>query len=533
RAVRLAEVLAELRAVRHHLPLSEVVERTLAALGLPGSAAARFDGPRSYANLRKLVAIARRIEAREPATIGRFIDHIETLRTEEVREGEAPAEEERGNAVCVMTVHASKGLERPVVVAADLARASRPRARTAVVLHDALGPIVMGEQEDGSLAFPPPAVAARDAAVEREIAEERRLLYVALTRARDRLVISTPIALRKDGTPSRTGALVDGLLSAFPELLNGEAATLEGEGWTGRVARLDADVAEAAGRRSRSLLVRARAAIEAGRALDGGDPEAEQAILARLQPLPPDLAARTRFTVTELAHYLHCPRRYELAHVRGLAGYVPAHEAPVAGRLRAHERGTLVHRALQRLGRGPVSEIAEEVDAAARECGLAGHDPEELARIVALLVRFTGSPTWERVRTAAELRSEAPVIAPLGGALVEGQIDALIRDGPGELHLVDYKTGRSQDGGTQAEHRFQVGAYAVAIRQARGRLPATVAVHYLDAGEAMSVDPPAEAAEAERLVGEVVRGIREGRFPPKPDCDRSACPWAWVCGGPV
>lgn len=533
RALRLAEAVAQLRAVRHHLSLAELLERALGKLDLLQLVAARFDGVRSYANLRKLVEIARRLEATEPATLSRFVDHVETLRTEEFREGEAAAEEQRGDAVCVMTVHASKGLERPVVIVADLARASGPQHSETVILHDDLGPIVKGEMDDGTLAFPPLARAARDLDLQRSASEDRRLLYVALTRARDRLVISTPIGLRADGSPARAGVWVDCLLAAFPELLSSEETLVGAAGdWSARVTRLAPSVIEARSRRPRSALDRERARLQRGEALPGGDAAAEQAILERLCSFPPDLAAKTRFTVTELAHYLDCPRRYELEHVRGLAAYLPARETLATGRLRAHERGTIVHRALQRLGRGPISEIRDEVEAAVVESGLAGHDPEEIERIIAVLVRFTGSETWELVRTAAELRSEVPLVAPLAGAVIEGQVDALLRDRAGGLHLIDYKTGRAQDAGTAAEHRFQVGAYAAALRQACGRLPATVVVHYLDADERVAVDPAAEADDATQQIAEAVRGIRARRFPRRRDCADTGCRYGWVCMEP-
>jgi len=532
RARRAAAMLVSLRGVRHHLPLGELVEKALDETALPAMVAPRFDGARAYANLSKLVETARRFEAAGPALLSRFIEHVETLRLEEIRQGEAPAEEEQSDAVMLMTIHKAKGLQRPIVVVADLARGGRPGRVGPLVLHPGVGPVLRGETADGRMIFPPIGDAALEEAAAREAAERRRLLYVALTRACDRLVISTPVKLDREGRPSG-GLWVEALFAAFGgALLTDDRVAGGGEfgEWSGEVVRLGPIAPSAGGPGSSSLLRREWPAIAAGKPVPGGDEAQEAAILARMAPIAPDLAVRTRFTVTELAHYLACPRRYELAHVRGLAPFVPLHDSLAPGRLRADERGNVVHRALQRLGRGPVSDLREEVQAALRECGLIGHGPGETEQIVATLVRFTGSATWEMVRTARELRSEVPMIASLGTALVEGQIDALVRDWGDELHVIDYKTGRSDDAGTREEHRFQVGAYAALIEQARGRLPATIVIHYLDADERLEIDPAVEAKSATQQATEAIAGIRAGAFPRTPHCEPEGCPYAWVCG---
>jgi RecB family exonuclease len=237
-----------------------------------------------------------------------------------------------------------------------------------------------------------------------------------------------------------------------------------------------------------------------------------------------------RFTVTELSAYLHCPRCYELRYVRGLAPHSPPASPVACGRLRPTERGTVVHRALQRLGRGPVEGLRALVEAALRESGLAGHDRDEVESIVELLQAFTESETWRLVSRAAELRTEASVVAPFEGGLLEGQIDALLTDREGGLHVLDYKTGRAQEEGTRGQHLFQVGAYAAALERCRGCLPASVAVHYLAGNERIEADPAEAASPARRQAEEAMCGIRDARFPRSPSCDPQTCAYAWVCG---
>lgn len=526
RARRAAETLTNLRSVRDRVPLSELVQRVLDETSLPEVSAARFDGPRAYANLAKLVDVARQYEATDGGSLSGFVAYVQTLRTEEIREGEAPAEEEHGDAVTVMTIHRSKGLQRPIVVAVDLAREGGGGGHPPVLLHPEAGPVAKGEKLDGALALPPIGEAARLDAEAREVAERRRLLYVALTRARDRLIISTPVGRRRDGSLTG-GAHVEALFGAFGEQLETEGRIV-GNGWSGEVVH--ADEASDARRDSRQALWTTHAEeVAAGAELPGGDETVEAAVHRQLAPVSADLARKSRFTVTELAAYLHCPKMYELRYVRQYAPYSPGTETVAEGKLRPTERGIIVHRALQRLGRGPLEGLRGQVEAAARESGLAGHDEAEIGGIVSLLEGFRESDTWRMIEAAEELRSEARVIGRLGAEILEGQVDALMWDTGGKAHLLDYKTGRADEGPKQADHVFQVGAYAALLARAGRGLPETVAVHYLHGGERLDVDPEAGAADSEARAEQAMDGIQRSVFPQTPQCDGEQCPYAWVC----
>ena len=158
----------------------------LAMLAMPG-------GVRRLANVRKLMRLAREHETANGPGLHGFVLSLAQRAAggQGTREGEAPVEGEGLDAIRVMTIHRAKGLEFHTVVVADLGRSVRPRSEIVRVSGDGrrLGLRLLragvGERES-ALEYTPLGREAL-AAAERE---ERRLFYVAMTRARERLVLS-------------------------------------------------------------------------------------------------------------------------------------------------------------------------------------------------------------------------------------------------------------------------------------------------------------------------------------------------------
>ena len=174
-----AALPAWLAAVDRITP-SELVSRVMAETGYayetfgPGRAQARE-------NLKRLGAMVRRFQNRGYATLARVADHLEELAVGD----ESNAALDARDAVSLMTVHASKGLEFPVVFVVNMGRGTggiRPPVR---IRTDARG--------DASVAIADYQSEADEDAQAREREETKRLLYVALTRARDRLYLSATV----------------------------------------------------------------------------------------------------------------------------------------------------------------------------------------------------------------------------------------------------------------------------------------------------------------------------------------------------
>ena len=166
-------------------------------------------GPRldqARENLKKLRALMRRMQNRGYLTLPRLVAHLDRLAVGD----ESNAAIDASDAVNLMTIHAAKGLEFPVVFVVNMSRGTgnrRPPMRVAIETGGAEASVSIGD-------FQSEADEDRQA---KEREETKRLLYVALTRARDRLYLSS---LLKDGAvPKSAGSLAEvlppGLLACF------------------------------------------------------------------------------------------------------------------------------------------------------------------------------------------------------------------------------------------------------------------------------------------------------------------------------
>lgn len=193
--------------------LSQIVDQSdyRAILNLPSSAGAT--AIRLWRNLDKLINEAvnsNLINVRE------FLNQLDTFNAAGAREGEAVSEADE--AVSIMTIHKSKGLQFPVVVLGDASR-GEPTGSKEVLINPSLG--ISLKQDPPSLAY----LAAKQLAKEEEESEKSRLLYVALTRAKDLLIINGHI---NDSSKPSTAGWNKELIKAIDFDLNELADKKEG-----------------------------------------------------------------------------------------------------------------------------------------------------------------------------------------------------------------------------------------------------------------------------------------------------------------
>ena len=176
------EVMDSLRAQEDRMPVGHLMERLISRTAYDARLLCRPNGRRRLANVRKLLQMA---NADPVLGVRDFIRRLRDLEKLSDREGDAPTEEEASDVVRFHTIHGAKGLEFPVVILADLCRSLEHPERGLFVCdprHLALGTRVCGVPDAVYR-----AIDHRRREADRE--ETERLLYVAMTRAREHLIL--------------------------------------------------------------------------------------------------------------------------------------------------------------------------------------------------------------------------------------------------------------------------------------------------------------------------------------------------------
>lgn len=223
------EILDRLREQEDRLPVGHLLERLIAQTLYDVRLLCRPNGRRRLANVRKLLQMA---NSDWTMGIREFIYRVRDMERLTAREGDAPTEEEAADVVKFLTIHSAKGLEFPVVVLADLSRNLVIPERGLFVCEPqtfAIGTKIGGE----------PDLAYRAIAQKREEADRKeydRLLYVAMTRAREHLILCGNLGRNKGVTWANSLFTTLGVLEVPPEPT---LQTVRG-GLTARIASLAA-----------------------------------------------------------------------------------------------------------------------------------------------------------------------------------------------------------------------------------------------------------------------------------------------------
>ncbi len=528
-----AAFFADERAHAERLPVEVLLERALERTGYDLAVLARASGERRLANLRKLMRLAREYERSEGRDLHGFLAYAATRDLATAREGEAPLESEGLDAVRLMTIHRAKGLEFPVVCVADLGRQGAGQRDRLLIGPD--GEVGLRLQTPGGGESVPALAYERLAAAAalEEDAEERRLFYVAMTRARDRLILSGSTDPERRAEPRPGGPPLDWIV---PALLGGALDPARPERvvtgvWDGRPTRVLTRLVTPATIPAAALPTEPRRRA--------GTPGT--ALPARAKVVPAPAAARPapqRLSYSALGQYARCPYRFYLQRTLRLPD-VPRPEPsggegatpPPEPALDPRVRGTIAHALLEELDFArPAAPDPAAVTAAGLEAG-AELTPTDVEDIRGLVAAFGASPLCARLADARDVRREAGFafrLDPAGGALVNGFVDVLAREGDGTMLVVDYKSDRlegAEPGAVvEAGYATQRIVYALAALR-EGAASVEVAYCFLERPEVAvgarfaQRDAPALAERLTRLA----EGVLEGRHPVAAEPHRGLC----------
>lgn len=488
--------------------ISELLRDVLAATGYLATITGLPDGAQRRGNVEKLLEKA---QTSGKIRLGAFQYYLRDLSEREVREGDAALDVE--GVVRIMTVHASKGLEFPVVILGDTSWKQRTSSSADLIYSDGLACRVIGP--DGK--FAPTFAYRRALALEtaRDDAENRRLLYVAMTRAQDTLIVSGQAERDEEANFGWTAnGWLGWVLDALPPH---DDPSIE-------VVIPHAPPEDDTRIRTR----RAKTAWESDEVRDrqpfkgsAQPPRLLPAVRIRRQDQARHLAATS---VADLgsATLADTPdeRRVARDRFRRKIFYdAPDVIRPALNRttsVKARHVGDIVHEAL-RYWRFPSDnddthnqELRKMLLSIAWKQGITHKDEADRAVWLAqtLLFNFKRSTLYNEITNAAEVYRELPFIYEHDSYIVHGVIDLLFRRPDDTWALVDYKTsvvnrayGESPNQAVSLDqlreharrYHLQIGVYANAVRRQLGGITPDTMIHYV---RYTTVPIPAEAWQA-------------------------------------
>jgi ATP-dependent helicase/nuclease subunit A len=462
-------LLKRLHEGRNDKPPAATLAELVARTRLLNKAALWGDGPRAVANVRKVLASARRFVATGGVGLRAFARWLAEMEGREEAEHESPALDAGDDFVRVMTIHAAKGLEFNAVVFADWARRERRGKGDAVFVDRGTGlvHVRVGRERAGTKLLTPGYEAAAEKEARFGEAEERRLDYVAVTRARDLLVLP------------RVASPGEGSLAATLASLNGASYPFE---------TIVIDVEEERRRVS--------------------GPEREEVGLADLRPAYDEWEDKLseeleRAGVPEAVISVTALARLEEEEAP------PEFEAAPASRPSALKLGSALHAVMEEVDLATAAGLEELAAAACTREGLG----DGAAAAVAAWARACLATAPVREAAGSAYYREMPLAVAAEEAVVSGKVDLVYEAGDG-LVVVDYKTDEPASAGGRAEGEYgdQMAAYAALLARVTAR---AVARAYLvfprerEGRRVVDLGPGAALlARGEALLGQ---GPRRGR----------------------
>ena len=426
------QALDAFREASRHLTVSGTIDLLIKTAGIEAIYAATKDGHRAARHLEHVRALAFEYDQKIGGSIRQFVEEIDRRRSDP-DDMEPSLADDDSNAIRILTVHAAKGLEFETVIIPDLGFKAGSEGLQLFTVEEPRSIVMTGRAQSLSAHYrmAGPARRLKKILDEREEAEMRRLLYVAVTRAR------TDVLFVCNGT-IRKGSFIGCLCEAFGFDKDAFAALFTTE--------RDVKTLEIGGR---EITIACSAAVPA--AFEGpkaGETPAPHEIVPLDLAMPP------------------LPTAFDGEKARA--------------RARNKKSGILLHRFLE-IWDG-TSDVAPLLQKLARESAASEQTINMVRRRIDALRK---SDTLRRIVDAETVGRELPIRFLDNGATTERRIDRLIREN-GRHIVVDYKSGVPSDDRLSTD-RLQVAQYRKAVEAITGQ-PCGGLLWYIDVENDVAVD---------------------------------------------
>jgi DNA helicase-2/ATP-dependent DNA helicase PcrA len=484
RLPELVELVQNLRHQARKVSASELLDSLIEALQL---APLPSEADRQY--LERFVAFLNDWERKaEETNLREFIIYLTFFH--ELSGDICLDEEIADNAVQLMTVHSAKGLEFPHVYVLRLAKGDFPsRSQTPV------------------FEFPPELMKEEKPEGDFQIQEERRLFYVAITRARQSLTLATVVNKRKKPSPFLEDFLMDPKIQKFDALQSAPNVQLPPSLEVTGPAPNSLDPSQLFGPERENAKAYSRVALWA-------------------KSFHPPRPEPLQLSVSAIDTYERCPMKYMFQHIWGIRG------GPHAQTTFGNVMHTTIKEFVGEIQNHRRVSFDEVLTVYEREWSVAGfsddyHEQQYRCagreQLQAFYTSYSAAPADVLYQ---EKRFELPLEHEI---VVTGRMDQVNRIANGGIEIIDYKTGKPRDEKKAAED-LQLSVYALAAQDVLGLTPARLVFYNLTTNEPIITSRDSKTlAATKQKIASVADQIRAREFSPRPGYACGYCDFKPLC----
>lgn len=466
---RAVNILNENISYAGRVPIPILVQTIFKQTGWIGSIAGIQRGEQSKLNVNKLLNIARDFEGRGFTNLFDFVERLKTLIEKEEREGQANILKD-SNAVQIMTIHSAKGLEFPVVFLPFLHKQFKPDNGPFVDSKFGIGFKIENTDEEGN-EFPIFNFIKYRFKM-KTLAEEKRLLYVACTRARDLLILSGTVKQNfKRYSLNYLNLIIDALgINQFnqKELVypNQKIKSIVLRDGKFIPFEFEHDLKIPVITSLEELNISSKFQIKPNTVLP------IKKIF--IQNIPAHLK-NNFYSATQIQTYFTCPMKYYLKFQLGIpesenALFTFNEEYEPDDKIYSEQIGLGVHKILEKFQYYSENEIINFLQ---NFLPLELYkSPEELEQTIKIIIshvkNYYNSDIFKEISSYNEFKNEYTINSQFGENFITGTMDKIVKDKNNNWLIIDYKTDRTNGMSIEQKAKkyfYQMGFYALLINR--------------------------------------------------------------------
>ena len=563
RIIQFTQFLNEVQSIKPRTSLWKLISFILKKTEFQSKMLLFSNGKKRYANLRKLVELCKIQEEFEPLALRDFIEIVEDYKFREIRESEAPVESEEDNVVKMITTHSAKGLEFPIVIVADTDRDnSRPPdyfvySKNYGISFKILNPSTNEAEEPLSYER------INDETTQKELQESKRLLFVAVTRAQEHLILSGGVnrgRARGDSDKGNWHNYISTSLGLNPEPEDNREIVKIGQDPSHSIEIIHTRVKEEnkpsaqkgseekKGGKRIKLLTQHRKEIATCNKIMTPSPSKEivetgKNILSRVAHNVEIDNSHYVYSVTELLKFHFCPQLYYLNSILGLQGIgercmTGSHSVEDEDENRLNddempgqELGNIVHRVFSKY------DFPEENLKVYIKKELSVYEQDINQKNIDLVAKwvnsFYNSNVGKEVVSSKRYKRETSFIFNYRHNLIRGQIDLFCFNKEGLLKIIDYKANDITINEIPEKvklYQLQMQLYSRALETIYGKRVDETILYFLVPDKPEVIDTTEEACrELDSTLDNFFRAHKDGDFKKRSNHKCQRCEYNTIC----